>query len=108
MGTILGMMVEPTRGIGWTIICMAKESINGLMVESTRVNTSTIKSMASAPIHTPMAGLTVDNGHLGSNTEKEFSSPLRELGGKEYGKKARELIGLMNQTTIKIPTCSDF
>lgn len=38
MENITGTMAEPTKAIGLTIICMAKVSINGLMVENTRAN----------------------------------------------------------------------
>ena len=107
MVTTPGTTAGPIRGTGSIIICMAKESTNGPMAESTRVNMSTIKNMVMVLTLIQMADRIADNGHLASSTAKEFSSPLREQPGKEFGKKERELIGLRNQTPIKITTCNN-
>lgn len=37
MVSILGMIKELIRDIGWTITCMAQEFINGQMVENMKV-----------------------------------------------------------------------
>ena len=106
MVIIPGTTAEPIRGTGSIIICMAKESTNGPMAESTKGNTLTIKNMVMALTLIQMADHIADNGHLASSTVKEFLSPLREPQGKEFGKKERESIGLRNQTPIKITTCN--
>ena len=38
-GSTAGMMEGCTKGIGWIIICMAMECINGRMVENTKGST---------------------------------------------------------------------
>ena len=36
--SIIGMMVEHIKAIGWTIICMDKESTSGLTAENMKVS----------------------------------------------------------------------
>ena len=93
MEITLGMTAGPIRGTGLIIICMDKASTSGPMEGNTRESTSMIKSMGTAPTFIPMAGPIADNGHLVNNTEKEFSSLLKELREKESGKRERESTG---------------
>lgn len=107
MATIPGTTAGLIRDTGSIIICMAKESINGPMAESTKGNTLTIKNMAMVLTPIQMVDHIAVNGHLASSTVKEFLSPHRAPQGKEFGKKERESIGLRNQTPIKIITCNN-
>jgi hypothetical protein len=56
---------------GLTIKCKAREHINGLMVEYTRVNIMRIRNMGTVSTSGLMARYTKDHGRRGSNTARE-------------------------------------
>ena len=102
--SITGMMAEPIRDTGSTIICMDKEFTNGLMDVNMKENMLTTRNMVMEFILTPMVDLTKDNGLTENSTVRVSSLLLRELRGKESGMKARESSGSTMRKNNNSPT----
>jgi hypothetical protein len=70
MVSIHGLMVEPMKDLGKTIICMAKEHTLGVMGENMKENIIWIRNMGTECITGLMVGDMKDSGVMESNMEK--------------------------------------
>jgi hypothetical protein len=82
-----------TMEIGRTIKCTVEEYLRGLMVESTKVNTSKTKSKGMALFTGQMVGNTLDNGLMESNTVQALLLLLMANNVMENGITEKELDG---------------
>lgn len=84
-----GMMDVFTKDIGKITTCMGKASTNGLMAESTKENTLTIKKKVMVSTFTQMEDLTKDNGTKESSTVMVYLYPLKDKREGELGRMAK-------------------
>jgi len=83
---IFGLMVGDMKVNGNKTTCMERESILGLMGESTMESIKMIKNMVSALICGLMGADIQDSGKMGNNMGKANMLCLTEQRGQDIGK----------------------
>lgn len=91
----LGQMENSTLVNGKTTICMAKESLAGLIKDSMKENILMIRKKGLGYILGQMVDNMLDNGKMDNNMAKVFIKTLIKQKEQESGKRANEWPGLM-------------
>jgi len=96
-----GQMEECIKENGRITKWMEMVNLLGQMEENILVVMSKIKNMDMVNFNGQMAECIKEIGKMANNMEKEFTLMLKESRERENGKMERELVGLMNQMTLK-------
>ena len=91
--SILGLTKRHMKAIGCKIKCTAKVFSNGMMVNSTRANSSTTSAKDAESSHGRTVASMMENGKMVSSTGEGHLSMLKSRKRQASGKKERMFNG---------------